>query len=181
MRFFSNLAVSSILNIYSFFDTSFVTNQLPRCRCLSTQPCWPSNEAFSALASQLSQPLVYPVPAASPCYPPQSPPSDQCQTVRDFWTNGNWHADQPGSVQEPNWGDHVFQNGSISTCYLDTTLGAPCEQGNIPPIGVDARKPEDLQAAVKFAAKYNLKVVIKNTGYDRPIYASGLKTHVAYP
>ena len=31
-------------------------------------------------------------------------------------------------------------------------------------IGVDARTPKDIQAAVNFAIQYNLKLVVKNTG-----------------
>ena len=40
-----------------------------------------------------------------------------------------------------------------------------CGQGSVPIIGVEARTVGDVQAAVKFAADYDLKLVIKNTGY----------------
>jgi hypothetical protein len=49
---------------------------------------------------------------------------------------------------------------------LDTTFGIPCGQGSIPPVGVDARSPSDVQAAVKFAKQHNLKLVVKGTGHD---------------
>jgi hypothetical protein len=45
-----------------------------------------------------------------------------------------------------------------------TTLGVPCTQGSVPVIGVDARSVGDIQAAVKFAVKHNLRLVVKNTG-----------------
>jgi hypothetical protein len=48
--------------------------------------------------------------------------------------------------------------------YLNTTFGVPCEQGSVPPIGVDARTVGDVQAAVKFAGQNNLRIVVKNTG-----------------
>ena len=63
-----------------------------------------------------------------------------------------------------NFESFVFKNGTISACYLNTSLSVPCEQGNVPVIGVDARTPEDIQAAISFAVQYNLKVVVKNTG-----------------
>jgi len=57
-------------------------------------------------------------------------------------------------------------NGTLEACFLNTTLGFPCSQGSVSVVGVDARSPEDIQAAVNFAAKYNLRLVIKNTGHD---------------
>ena len=78
--------------------------------------------------------------------------------------DGNWHADQPGSMEAPNWDDYIFSNGTVEACYLNASLGIPCEQGSVPILGVDARTPEDIQAAVKFASKYDLRVVVKNTG-----------------
>lgn len=69
-------------------------------------------------------------------------------------------------MQAPNWESYIFPNGSISTCPLDATLGLKqCEQGNVPVIAVDARTPEDVMAAVKFAKTYNLRLVVKNTGW----------------
>ena len=56
-------------------------------------------------------------------------------------------------------------SGTISACYLNASLGFPCEQGSVSPIGVDARTVEDVQATLKFAVDYNIKLVIKNTGY----------------
>ena len=78
--------------------------------------------------------------------------------------DGLWRSDQPGAYENTNFESYVFKNGSISACYLNTALGHLCEQGNVPPIGVDARTVEDVQAAVRFAGKHNLRVVIKNTG-----------------
>ncbi|KAJ3520405.1 hypothetical protein NM688_g9166 [Phlebia brevispora] len=69
-------------------------------------------------------------------------------------------------MQAPNWDNFIFGNGTISTCYLNASLGFPCEQGSIPIIGVDARSVKDVQAAVKFASTHNLRVVVKNTGHD---------------
>ena len=36
----------------------------------------------------------------------------------------------------------------------------------MPPVGVDARSADDVQAAVKFVKQHNLKLVVKNTGHD---------------
>lgn len=68
-------------------------------------------------------------------------------------------------MQNPNFESYIFPNGSISTCPLNATLGIPCGQGSVPVSAVDARSPVDIVAAVNFVKKYNLRLVIKNTGY----------------
>ena len=134
-----------------------------QCRCLYGQKCWPSASDFSTLESQISQPLIYPKPPASACYPVSSP-SGNCTDFQVNQFDGNWRANQSGSQQFPNFESYIYNNGSISACYLNTTLGVPCQQGSVPIIGVDARSVGDIQAAVKFAVKHNLRLAVKNTG-----------------
>ncbi|KAF5347664.1 hypothetical protein D9758_014858 [Tetrapyrgos nigripes] len=137
----------------------------PRCRCLHGQRCWPTEYDFAQLESTLSQPLIYPVPPESACYP-ESNPSGNCTEVRTNTFTGTWRSDQAGAMQAPNFETFIFPNGTIEACYLNTNLGIPCEQGSVPTIGVDARTVEDVQAAVKFAADHDLRVVVHNTGHD---------------
>ncbi|KAF9260677.1 FAD-binding domain-containing protein [Marasmius fiardii PR-910] len=135
------------------------------CKCRYGDPCWPSEAEFAQLSSQLSQPIIRPTPPQSACYP-VSNPSGNCTDVQNNGLNGTWLSDRAGSVFFPNFQEYIFPNGTISACYWNTTLGFPCEQGNIPPVGVDARSAADVQAAVRFASKHNLRLVVKNTGHD---------------
>ncbi|EEB95858.1 hypothetical protein MPER_05108, partial [Moniliophthora perniciosa FA553] len=134
------------------------------CRCLYGDACWPSETEFTELASVVSQPLVHPTPPEAACYP-ASNPSGNCTDVQAHSNDGNWRADQAGALENTNFQSFIFPNGTISACYLNASLGASCGQGSIPPIGIDARSVEDIQAGVRFAAQHNLRLVIKNTGY----------------
>lgn len=150
---------------FLFWIPSLVLSS-PACRCLFGNPdCWPKDSDFSALASQVSQPLLYPRPPESACYS-ISDPSGDCSVVQTNVLNATWRSDQPGASQFPNYQTYIFDNGTISACYLNTNLGYPCTQGSVPNIGVDARLKEDVIAAVKFAARHNLRVAIKSTGHD---------------
>ena len=131
------------------------------CRCTSESGCWPSTSEFQTLASKVSQPLVHPVPPATPCY---DSAAGSCTDVQTGWLNGLWRSDQPGAAEHTNWETYTFPNGTIQGCYLNPSLGFPCKQGSVPVIGVDARTPDDIREAVTFAGKYNLRLVIKNTG-----------------
>ncbi|KAI6144190.1 hypothetical protein BKA82DRAFT_4175292, partial [Pisolithus tinctorius] len=124
------------------------------CLCTYENPCWPTPDQFAELESQVSQPLIYPVPTASACYPANDP-SGNCTQVMERWTDGNWRSSIPGSMAEPNFESFVFKNGTISACYLNTSLGAPCEQGSVPVIGVDARTPQDIQACRKLCTAHD--------------------------
>ncbi|KAI0361589.1 FAD-binding domain-containing protein [Trametes cingulata] len=136
-----------------------------QCRCLFGDTCWPSPSAFSKLAKQVSQPLLRPVPPASPCYP-ISDPSGDCDAVHRLWTDASWRANQSGAMQGANFETFVFKNDTTSACFMNTSLDIPCTQGSVPVVGVDARTDADVQAAVKFAASHNLRLVVKSTGHD---------------
>ncbi|KAF8430460.1 hypothetical protein L210DRAFT_3706065 [Boletus edulis BED1] len=134
------------------------------CLCAYGESCWPAS-TFSQLQSQVSQPLIYPLPSASACYP-LSHPSGNCTAVQANWLDGNWRASIPGSMEAPNFETITFQNGTIDACYRNTSIAGTCDQGSVPVIGVDARSAEDIQTAVHFAVQHNLKLVVKNTGHD---------------
>jgi hypothetical protein len=151
-----------ILLFIALNPTSILSKQgRQNCRCTYGSECWPSNPDFQTLTSQVSQPLLYPAPPATPCY---NSAVGNCSDVQASWFNAIWRSDQPGAAEHTNWETYTFLNGTIEACYLNTTLGIPCRQGSVPVIGVDARTPEDIQAAVKFVAKHDLRLVIKGTG-----------------
>ncbi|TFK57070.1 FAD-binding domain-containing protein [Heliocybe sulcata] len=136
------------------------------CKCTYQSLCWPNADVFASLATRLSQPLTYPRPPESACYPINDQSGD-CAEIQAGSLNATWRADQIGSMQSINFETYIDTNRSvIEACYLNTTLGAPCEQGSVPVVGVDARTTQDVIEAVIFAGTNNLKVVIKNTGHD---------------
>jgi hypothetical protein len=145
-------------------SASTVVRRGATCRCTSDQKCWPSQSDFQTLSSQLSQPLIYPFPIASACYP-QSNPSGNCTNVTLSFEDTNWRTRQSGAYQILNRETFTEPNGTIEACFLNTTLGFPCDQGSVPVIGVDARTPEDIQTAVNFTSNFNLRLTIKNTGF----------------
>ena len=143
------------------FTFSLTSISSQSCRCTSGSGCWPSDSDFQTLASKVSQPLIRPVPPATPCY---DSTAGNCTDVIAGWSNSVWRSDQPGAAEFTNYETYTFPNGTIQGCYFNTTPGVPCQQGNVPVIGVDARTPEDIQEAVRFAGSHNLRLVIKNTG-----------------
>ncbi|RPD75198.1 FAD-binding domain-containing protein [Lentinus tigrinus ALCF2SS1-7] len=150
-----------------------------KCRCSYGDSCWPNGNQFAQLAAQVSQPLLLPTPPAQPCY--TSANSSKCAEAVANWNDGNWRANQTGAMQSPNFETFTLPNGTIEACYINTMLGVPCGQGSVPVIGVDVRSIGDIQAAVKFAAKHNLRLAVKNTGGSFLVWTHNMKNITVHP
>ena len=66
-------------------------------------------------------------------------------------------------MQWPNW---EALDDAGQSCYIDTAQSIPCSQGRVSWYSIQAETPADIQAGVRFAQKYNLRVAIRNTGHD---------------
>ena len=61
-----------------------------------------------------------------------------------------------GAMHDPYW-----ENSSCSVFSPSTA----CNQGSVPVFAVNATLPEHVQATIRFAAKHNLRLVIKTSGH----------------
>lgn len=86
-----------------------------------------------------------------------------CADVKKMNTNSIWRAQQPGALQNIFWETLPEKNES---CYIDSPEGVSCDQGRIPYYSAIVKTPQHIQEAVRFSDKYNLRLVIKNTGHD---------------
>ena len=130
-----------------------------RTYCTFGQTCWPSDREWSALNTTVSGRLISIYPPAAACHGDHYNET-LCSDARTNWTTGSWRANQPGASQQTNW-----ENGD-GRCFVDTACEDVCEQGIVPVIGVAVESVGDIQKSVKFAAKNNLYLVVKNTGHD---------------
>ncbi|KAG0006015.1 hypothetical protein BGZ80_008578 [Entomortierella chlamydospora] len=147
-----------------------------QCRCLPSQSCWPSESSWSALSQSVGGRLIATKPAAYECHDPHYD-SAKCDEIQKGYYYDYWRQLQPGAVQQTNW--EVIGNKGC----LGFNQTAPCYQGAVPLYTVNATSIEDVQSAVRFAAKNNIRLVVKNTGHDyigRSIGASSLNLWVYF-
>lgn len=76
----------------------------------------------------------------------------------------------PGALINTFWESGLGPNG---TCSLSAEPGETCHQGRIPPYAAIVESAQEVQTAVQFAAKHNLRLVIRNTGHDGTGSSSG--------
>lgn len=130
--------------------------------CTPTDACWPSPAEWAALNASVSGALIAVAPPLAPCFGFPGEPIDaaECLAREQNYTNSYWRASQPGASQEVVWEQDLATGAS---CF---DAASPCELGNIPPFAVRAATTADAQAALAFAVRHNVRVVVKSSGHE---------------
>ncbi|KAF7329158.1 FAD-binding domain protein [Mycena kentingensis (nom. inval.)] len=128
-------------------------------KCTFGQACWPSTASWTAFNSTIGGRLIAPRPPASVCHAEEFD-AVACEEAKTNWFTDMWRATKPGA-----YADLLWENGA-EECFIDSNKTAPCEQGLVPVLATAAQGVSDIQESVKFAAKNNLLLVVKNTGHD---------------
>ncbi|KAF8958853.1 hypothetical protein BDZ97DRAFT_1906376 [Flammula alnicola] len=129
-----------------------------QCKCLPGDSCFPSRP----------HPLIHPRPIGDVCF--VGDPSFNaaaCATVESNWNNGAFRASIPNALQFTNW-ESIINSTVIEQCDPFGNVTNPadhCFQGRVPWGVVNATTVSDIQNTVLFASQYNLKLVVKNTGF----------------
>jgi hypothetical protein len=118
---------------------------------------YPSVASWHAFNNTLGGKLIAPQPAASVCYS-SSGNSSACQAVVKGSLDANFVAKDPIQVDWPWW--------SGNKCPASPVSSDGCHLGNYSNYVVRAESAADVSLGVKFAAKHNLRLVVKNTGHD---------------
>ncbi|KAJ7187726.1 FAD-binding domain-containing protein [Mycena pura] len=128
-----------------------------RCRNTPGSAGYPSAAAWDAFNSSISGHLVNVVPSAKFC---TSLPGGACTDAQ--WTSALFRNTIPGAMDQVNW-EQGYDLNPPSLCLRN---GTTCGQGDVPIYSVEAETVADIQAAVKFANKHNLRLVVKSSGHD---------------
>lgn len=123
------------------------------------QSCWPAPEVWSKFNETVGGKLIQNTPLALPCYLGKAQDEKTCGAVTQGFNSAAFLADQPLGYDYP-------LNTSCPPLPFGAVQDSSCALGNSPVYTVNATKAEDVQAAIEFVKKNNLRAVIKSTGYD---------------
>ncbi|CAE6458193.1 unnamed protein product [Rhizoctonia solani] len=140
-----------------FSSCAFSSGVLAAQRCTANLPCWPAPNVWSAFNSSVDGQLVAPRPPGWVCHDPNYDEA-ACNIAKANWSNSLWRANQTGAMENPVW--------DSLECDINTPRNTTCDQGFVPHYSVDAQNDNHVSEAIKFADKYNLSLVVKNTGHD---------------
>ncbi|PNP44323.1 hypothetical protein TGAMA5MH_03929 [Trichoderma gamsii] len=129
----------------------------PACRNLPGDPGWPSAASWASLNKTLNGRLIATVPLGTPCHDPHFN-SNVCANLQAAWELPQTHYVTSSSIMQP-----FFANQS---CDAFTPESRPCLLGNYVSYAVNVSCTADVSAALAFATKNNIRVVVRNTGHD---------------
>jgi len=112
------------------------------------------------LNSTVSGKLLSTAPVAVSCYPGPQQDAERCEYVDERWTDSVFQALDPVGLSYP------INNTCAPVNASSGEQPGTCTLGNQPLYAVNATDEADIAAAVKFAARSNIRVVIKETGHD---------------
>ncbi|KAF2185655.1 FAD binding domain-containing protein [Zopfia rhizophila CBS 207.26] len=134
-----------------------------RCKCYSTDSCWPAATAWSTLNTTVGGNLFQVIPPGAACYTSfkgmNTYNQQACSAANTGWTKEDWQADQQVTNMWTFWTNNTC-NPSAQRQNRECTLG------NLPEYAIMAKTKEHIQAGVKFAVENNLRLLIRNTGHD---------------
>jgi hypothetical protein len=137
-----------------------VSSGLPNCRCLPGDACWPSPAQWVGLNASVGGRLHKSVDELSSCLGPAgTEKTSACWRQLNRTDDEFWIADQPNGYQHTGlWGsEHSRGPENEGKSWNTSVLSA---------YTVLAETETDFQQTVRFAAKHNLRLVVKATGHD---------------
>ncbi|KAM5453167.1 hypothetical protein MaudCBS49596_002944 [Microsporum audouinii] len=130
------------------------------------QPCWPSEELWNSFNTSIDGKLQHLKPAAHVCYEPNFD-KGACDDLLRLSRDSGWRASHPGVLQDWVWEAGESANETCPMGSLQTATAAKsCHQGRIPLYSATVESAQQVQQAVRFARRHNLRLVIRNTGHD---------------
>ncbi|KAF3931396.1 hypothetical protein ABW19_dt0201090 [Dactylella cylindrospora] len=131
------------------------------CKCIPSQPCWPDSHAWSRLNKTTNGALLKTVPPGIVCYPGPAYDQEACEQISELSRHHSWIAGSPFNVMHPGWNGNPCPptNGTVANGTCNSLLGSPVYV-------INATNPSQVEAGVKFAKKYNIRLIIKNTGHE---------------
>ncbi|KAE8136429.1 hypothetical protein BDV38DRAFT_272028 [Aspergillus pseudotamarii] len=132
---------------------------LAKCRCTPVDDCWPSTSKWEGLNNTVHGQLIANEPLATSCYDGLGKNFTQCQRISKVYQEAFFREASPIGFAYPVVDTCAPINASIA--------GSPvCDLGSASVYSVNATKPADVAAGIKFAKENNVRLVIKNTGHD---------------
>ena len=140
----------------SFLPASIQAASQQYCKPIPGSADWPSDVDWQSLNTSISGRLIAPVPPGIVCQTNSSVhDTAACTQLYTKWSSSSYHANDPFTT---DYND--------DSCLPDPR--APCSTALLPAYVVNATNAADVQAAVRFAYRTGVRLIVKGTGHDYP-------------
>ncbi|KAK3363439.1 hypothetical protein B0T25DRAFT_445124 [Lasiosphaeria hispida] len=145
-------------------STAYAITSSPRsppphqlCKAVPGTPNWPSPASWARLNESTGGRVLQPSAPGAVCHPGQPDyNAAECAAVRNGWKTYEFHQADPVSVDWNQWAND-------SCLPFD---GDPCSHQGYPVFVVNASTARHVKLGVDFAAKHNIRLVVKSSGHD---------------
>ncbi|KAJ6124321.1 hypothetical protein N7471_011638 [Penicillium samsonianum] len=153
------LPVLSVAAVVCGFSIANHT-RFPDCHCMPQDTCWPEDYRWAQFNKTVDGKLIATVPIASVCHIDSFALYDQsqCAQLQSDWGLPETHYESSSSIMASR-----FTNLS---CNPFSSKTSPCTIGNYVQYAVNATDAAQVQKTIHFAARHNIRLVIRNTGHD---------------
>ena len=150
----------------ALIPTAFASVALAANKCLPGQPCFPSASTLNAFNQSISGALLMPPPYGSVCYTSHWNATACAQLVQNK-QSPEFRETIPAAVM---YTENEFDENGRGCRVPNTVPTAPlkgdCVLGALVTYVVEATTSDQVVQSVQFAAKYNLRLVIKNVSFS---------------
>ncbi|KAK1982990.1 alcohol oxidase [Colletotrichum cereale] len=134
----------------------------PKCKSVPGDSSWPSPSSWEALDQATGGKLVKTAPVAQSCYEGPAEDLEECARVAARWSDQDFQTANPVGRPYPY---------NITCAPVDYAAGqAPsptgCSLGPLPAYAVNATDRGHVLAALVFARRHDVRLVVASTGHD---------------
>ncbi|KAL8811805.1 MAG: hypothetical protein Q9223_004871 [Gallowayella weberi] len=138
------------------------------CRNVPGDAGWPTTRSWNQLNKTVGGRLIKTIPIGSSCYKNTVNVANRkddihvyneatCENVQKNWHEPTFHDESSSSVMQTYFGNN--------SCNPINVQG-DCGIGSHVQYAIDVRNDQDAIAGIAFARKYNIRLVIRNTGHE---------------
>ncbi|KAJ5010991.1 FAD-linked oxidoreductase ZEB1 [Colletotrichum sp. SAR 10_99] len=164
------MATTAVLSFFTLLSAVGGVSAQQSCKVTPLDAAWPSDADWAALNTTINGALIKTIPVASSCYSGNPfGSSEACEDVEKGWTSSDFHAAFPESIDYPLYAN----NSCLPPSATGYSAAQGCELGGLPEYIVNGTTEEQVAAAMSWASKRNIRIVIKGTGHDLNGRSSG--------
>ena len=156
------LDIVAALILANLITASPVIERGTGCKVLPDDAGWPSDNTWNQLNQTVGGRLISSIPQAAVChtrgYNGLAYNEEECADLKAQWNYPQTYEPFSNEIMNP-----YYQNQS---CDPYTSTNRSCELGNYVSYAINVTGPSDVIAGIQFAKKFNVRLVIKNTGHD---------------
>jgi hypothetical protein len=156
---------ASIVVLFAITVRAFLPSSSTSCRVIPGDTSWPSAVEWATFNTTIEGRLIATIPIGAPCHRVFSNGSNistynqgQCDALRNAWFFPETHLPSSSSPMA-----YQFTN---NTCNPWLSSDTPCTLGGQVVYSVNTTSYLDIQKTIRFGAKHNIRLVIRNTGHD---------------